>query len=125
MEQFAHENGIRPKPIDDDVMAALASRKWPGNVRELKNVVERAAILSGDRVTSPTCRRTRTRAPSRRRPTRPATADPSQPLESMDSIEGDGPGEPRAAALRGGQHMTLREFREKTERQYIVDTLQA
>src|SRR6516162_9858453 len=32
MDQFARENGIRPKPIDDEVMAALASRKWPGNV---------------------------------------------------------------------------------------------
>ncbi len=51
MEQFASENGVRPKPIDEDVMRALASRKWPGNVRELKNVVERSAILCGDRVT--------------------------------------------------------------------------
>src|SRR5579863_9738313 len=51
MEQFARENGVRPKPIDDEVLTALAARKWPGNVRELKNVVERSAILSGDRVT--------------------------------------------------------------------------
>ncbi len=51
MEQFARENGIRPKPIDAEVLTALAGRKWPGNVRELKNVVERSAILSGDRVT--------------------------------------------------------------------------
>src|SRR5580698_10030715 len=51
MEQFARENGTRPKPIDDSVMLALVARKWPGNVRELKNAVERSAILSGDRVT--------------------------------------------------------------------------
>jgi len=51
MEQFARENGVRPKPIDDDAMQALVSRKWPGNVRELKNAVERSAILCGDRVT--------------------------------------------------------------------------
>src|SRR5580698_47881 len=43
MEQFARENGVRPKPIEDDAMQALVSRKWPGNVRELKNAVERSA----------------------------------------------------------------------------------
>ena len=50
MEGFSRENGTKPKPIDDDVLTALVARKWPGNVRELKNVVERMAILSGDRV---------------------------------------------------------------------------
>src|SRR5689334_9305762 len=51
MQGFAKENGTLPKPIDDAVITALVARKWPGNVRELKNVVERMAILSGDRVT--------------------------------------------------------------------------
>src|SRR5208282_4546035 len=51
MTAFSRENGSLPKPIDADVVSALVARKWPGNVRELKNVVERMAILSGDRVT--------------------------------------------------------------------------
>src|SRR5580700_9024876 len=51
MEAFALENGTKPKPIEEGVITALVARKWPGNVRELKNVVERMAILSGDRVT--------------------------------------------------------------------------
>jgi two-component system NtrC family response regulator len=38
----------RPKHFADDAIAALLVHRWPGNVRELKNVVERAAILSGD-----------------------------------------------------------------------------
>jgi len=33
--------------LGQDAMAALASHAWPGNVRELRNVVERAASLSG------------------------------------------------------------------------------
>ena len=37
-----------PKRFSDDAIAALLVHRWPGNVRELKNVVERAAILSGD-----------------------------------------------------------------------------
>src|SRR5215831_71627 len=48
---FCKENGLRRKPIDGTVYKALEVRSWPGNVRELKNVVERAAILSGDVIT--------------------------------------------------------------------------
>jgi two-component system response regulator AtoC len=36
------------KAFSADACAALRVHRWPGNVRELKNVVERAAILSGD-----------------------------------------------------------------------------
>jgi transcriptional regulator with PAS, ATPase and Fis domain len=38
----------QPKRFSDDAIAAMLVHRWPGNVRELKNVVERAAILSGD-----------------------------------------------------------------------------
>lgn len=37
-----------PRRFSDDAVAAMQAHRWPGNVRELKNVVERAAILSGD-----------------------------------------------------------------------------
>ena len=37
-----------PRKFSDDAVAAMRAHRWPGNVRELKNVVERAAILSGD-----------------------------------------------------------------------------
>ena len=118
MQSFAKENGTKPKPIDDAVIHALVARKWPGNVRELKNVVERMAILSGDRVT---------------------IADlPEDPHESPfgeEEAKGDEPeresfGEeereevvPSKAAIVPGQYLTLREYREQTERKYIVDTL--
>ena len=36
------------KEFAQDAYAALRVHRWPGNVRELKNVIERAAILSGD-----------------------------------------------------------------------------
>ncbi|MFL5272989.1 MAG: sigma-54-dependent transcriptional regulator, partial [Anaeromyxobacteraceae bacterium] len=44
------ENGVRPKPVDPALYARLAAYRWPGNVRELRNVCERMAIMSGDRV---------------------------------------------------------------------------
>ncbi|WP_179380743.1 sigma 54-interacting transcriptional regulator [Jannaschia marina] len=40
----------RPVPtITERVMRALQGYDWPGNVLELRNVIERAAIVSGDR----------------------------------------------------------------------------
>jgi two-component system, NtrC family, nitrogen regulation response regulator NtrX len=113
MDSFAKENGTKPKPIDEAVIGALVARRWPGNVRELKNVVERMAILSGDRVT---------------------IADlPEDPHESpfgeeeaatdVPTSEAFDEEEPKTVVPVAGQYPTLREFREQTERKYIVDTL--
>jgi len=44
------ENGMRPKPVDPEVYEQLRRYHWPGNVRELRNVCERMAIMSGDRI---------------------------------------------------------------------------
>lgn len=47
LEATARSYG-RPTPaLHDDAVAALKAYSWPGNVRELKNVIERAALLSG------------------------------------------------------------------------------
>ena len=46
------ENGMRPKPVDPAVYERLMRSRWPGNVRELRNVCERMAIMSGDRITA-------------------------------------------------------------------------
>ena len=46
------ENGMRPKPVDPAVYERLMRLRWPGNVRELRNVCERMAIMSGDRITA-------------------------------------------------------------------------
>jgi len=41
----------KPVPqIDTDFLTALKKHQWKGNTRELKNVIERAVILSGDRL---------------------------------------------------------------------------
>jgi two-component system, NtrC family, nitrogen regulation response regulator NtrX len=123
MEQFARENGVLPKPIDDDAMRALASRKWPGNVRELKNAVERSAILSSDRVTIADLPEDPHASPFEEE------NDAADPVaEGEDDTPEAGrvvghPATPGAPSAPGQAHLTLREFREKSERQYIVDTL--
>jgi len=119
MEQFARENGVRPKPMDDDVVRALASRKWPGNVRELKNVVERSAILSGDRVTIADLPEDPHASPFEEE----AEAAPAESPAALEGMDDEGETLKTPVPSPGGKHLTLREFREKSERQYIVDTL--
>jgi DNA-binding NtrC family response regulator len=123
MEQFASENGIRPKPIDEVVMQALVARKWPGNVRELKNVVERSAILSGERITIADLPEDPHASPFEEESEAPAG---SEGAASTGAAEDDAISEPArltSPPAPGGKHLTLREFREKSERRYIVDTL--
>ena len=109
---FCRENGLRDRPIDPSVIDALARRDWPGNVRELKNVVERAAILAGERITIADL-----------------PEDPHRsPFDEEEDVEGTRPsrpsGLPSAAGGSGaGQRPTLREFREAAERGYLIETL--
>jgi DNA-binding NtrC family response regulator len=125
MEAFCRENGMKPKPIDRQAMDALVARKWPGNVRELKNVVERMAILSGDRVTIADM------------PEDPHL-NPFEEEGGGDAGGDDGPDELQHSASSPGassslktpapmqapsQRQTLREYRDAMERNYIVDTL--
>jgi DNA-binding NtrC family response regulator len=120
MDQFGSENGVRAKPIDDAVMQALAARKWPGNVRELKNVVERSAILGGDRITIADLPEDPHASPFEEEPEPPASA--AEPSEAIDD-EAAEPARQHGPVGGSGKHLTLREYREKSERQYIVDTL--
>ncbi|MBW2526661.1 MAG: sigma-54-dependent Fis family transcriptional regulator [Deltaproteobacteria bacterium] len=104
MSAFCDDNGLKPKPIDESVYAALERRKWPGNVRELKNVVERAVILSGDEIT---------------------IADlPEDPhVDPFDESAAPPPVANRAADPADGPARTLREVRDQAERGHIVQTL--
>jgi two-component system nitrogen regulation response regulator NtrX len=120
MEAFAVENGTKAKPIDELVVKALVTRKWPGNVRELKNVVERMAILSGDRVTIADLPEDPHESPF-------GEDEANEPAEA-EPIEEEHDDTARAAASvppTPGSQMTLREHREHSERQYIVETLRA
>jgi two-component system nitrogen regulation response regulator NtrX len=108
VEAFCRENGLKPKGMDPAVREVLTQRKWPGNVRELKNVVERAAILSGDLIT---------------------VADlPEDPHESpFDDVEDsdarDSQVPPPPPQLATGARPTLREYRDSAEKNYILEVL--
>jgi DNA-binding NtrC family response regulator len=109
LASFCKENGLKAKAFDPSVFAALETRSYPGNVRELKNVIERAAILAGDVVTIADL-----------------PEDPHASPFDEDSLGGDADAEgdgTSAAAMGGSERLTLREFRERSERRYIVEVL--
>jgi DNA-binding NtrC family response regulator len=103
LQEFSVENGLREKPIDEDVLDALAERQWPGNVRELRNVVERMAILSGDRITLDDL--------------------PEEGVLSEVRRESASPSDLPATRDDGGERLTLREYRSRAEKDYILQTL--
>lgn len=46
--QIASRMGLNLRPIlSDEALKMLQAYHWPGNIRELRNVIERAAVLSG------------------------------------------------------------------------------
>jgi len=97
MMEIAARNGMKPRPISDEVMAVLQAHEWPGNVRQLRNNVERLLILArneGDEV--------------------PITANllPAEVGDGLPRLPGE-----------GDQHimsLPLREAREMFERNYLT-----
>jgi DNA-binding NtrC family response regulator len=103
LREFSMENGLREKPIDDEVLEALTERPWPGNVRELRNVVERMAILSGDRITLDDL--------------------PEEGVLSEVRRESGAPSDLPPTLDEAGERPTLREYRSRAEKEYILQTL--
>ncbi len=48
LSEVSQQLGRRVPRLDASAITALEAYGWPGNVRELRNVMERAALLSGD-----------------------------------------------------------------------------
>lgn len=104
LREFFEENGMRQKPVDPEVFEQLKHKPWPGNVRELKNVVERMAILSGDRIVA---------------------ADlPPEGRLGREALEAAGTDHVLEGAYHDGRRLTLREYRDRAERAYIRATLE-
>jgi DNA-binding NtrC family response regulator len=119
--RFAAENGVVPKPVDANVFDALAQRAWPGNVRELRNVVERMAILAAERVTIADLPEDPHRNPFEEEESGDGEKDAAEPWEGSKAREEDG--QLRTADL--STFVTLREHRERAERDYLLETLRA
>jgi two-component system nitrogen regulation response regulator NtrX len=98
---FARENNRRPARFSPSALEALKQARWRGNIRELRNVVERLLIMSDRELIEPGDVRAVIRADARP----PAAA----------AAASEAPGTASAA--------TLREFKETSERAFLVEKL--
>ncbi len=94
IKQFCKEYGLREKTVDGKVLQILAEHQWPGNVRELKNQVERMVILSSDHI-----------------------GVKDLPFDYVKRV-------PTDFDLRMFSHLSLREFRNETERAFLLMKLE-
>jgi two-component system nitrogen regulation response regulator NtrX len=104
--QFSKDNNRRPAKFSPQALDLLAHARWRGNIRELRNTVERLLIMvDGDVVDGDDVRGV-VRVDGRAPVAATATAAPTSPAA---------PGAPRPA--------TLREFKEVSEREFLVEKL--
>jgi len=102
--------------ISAAAMEALQNHSWPGNVRELRNVLERAAVMCGDReirsedLRLPKIASAPTWTPTHERTPVSSTVAPSVPVEPV-SI-------PKPGAADARAHL------KEMERQMIIDALE-
>jgi two-component system nitrogen regulation response regulator NtrX len=117
LEEFSREYGGRAKPTDPVIFEMLQARPWPGNVRELRNVIERMVILAGPEIRPEDVPMP---GPTLQRSVVPPPAAVSPPPTD---------GRPAAAsigiALPAGEPLSLRDFRDRAESEYIRMTLKA
>ena len=100
--QFARENNRRPARFSGSALDALKQARWRGNIRELRNSVERLLIMSDRDVIEADDVRSIVRADSR--PTAAAAAAAN-------------------AASTATKPSSLREFKEWSERAFLVEKL--
>jgi two-component system nitrogen regulation response regulator NtrX len=108
--RIGDEHNLRPKRFDPRAMETLQRHRWRGNIRELRNTVERVMIMtSGDVV-----RVDDLPQDVRGDGARGAGAEPS-PAGAVSPAAA-----PAGASLGAG---TLREFKDASERAYLVQKL--
>jgi two-component system nitrogen regulation response regulator NtrX len=100
LDYFARENNVRPKRISQGALEAMQRYRWKGNIRELSNTVERLMIM---------------------------TAGETIDVSDLPEIVRSGAGASRSAGAAGegeaSRAGTLREFKDSTERAYLVSKL--
>jgi two-component system nitrogen regulation response regulator NtrX len=107
----SEEHNLKPKRFDPRAMEALQRYRWRGNIRELRNAVERLMIMAPADIV-----RVEDLSPDIRGDVAARVAVP----ESAAAASVAGPGGSQPAQPPGG---TLREFKDASERAYLVQKL--
>jgi two-component system nitrogen regulation response regulator NtrX len=98
--QFSRENNRRPVRFTPAAIDVLRQARWRGNIRELKNLVERLLIMSDREVID---------------------ADDVRAVARLDGRPASAPAGPSMSTA--GAPGTLREFKEWSERAFLVEKL--
>jgi two-component system nitrogen regulation response regulator NtrX len=107
--RISEEHNLKPKRIDARAMESLQRYRWRGNIRELRNAVERMMIMApGDTVRAEDL-------PPDIRSDAPGRIAAAEPPSAAAAIAAAGSG-----SQPGG---TLREFKDASERAYLVQKL--
>ncbi len=101
--------------ISAAAMTALQNYSWPGNVRELRNVLERAAVMCGEREIGPADLRLPREAAAPAIPSTPAMPAVPGPVPVRSEPISAPPSQPSAADARA--HL------KEMERQMILDAM--
>jgi two-component system nitrogen regulation response regulator NtrX len=97
LDYFARENNLRSKRISQSALEALQRYRWKGNIRELRNTVERLMIMTA--------------------------GDTIEFSDLPEIVRSSGNARSAAPDVEAGKAGTLREFKDSTERAYLVAKL--
>ena len=115
--QFSRENNRRPARFSPQAIEALQQARWRGNIRELKNVVERLLIM----VARDVIEAADVRSVVRTGPGPNASDSAERPAFEVTTVS---PTASTGASIAGTPAAaTLREFKEATERAWLVTKL--
>jgi two-component system nitrogen regulation response regulator NtrX len=107
--RMAEEHNVKPKRFDGQAMDALRQYRWRGNIRELRNTIERVMIMTPDDVVRMDDLPVEVRRGDSARPAESAAAGGAD-VSSPELLPPAGAG-------------TLREFKDASERAYLVQKL--
>jgi two-component system nitrogen regulation response regulator NtrX len=111
IKRATDEHNLRPRRVDQAAMEALQRHRWRGNIRELRNAVERLLIMAPQDVI-----RLEDLPAEIRGGEHGGAAAPAETVPGASAAPGGADGAPAAPA-------TLREFKDATERAYLVQKL--
>ena len=130
-ELFNRESSFKPRRFSNEALVEMQQQRWRGNIRELRNTVERLLIMSrGDAVEAQDIRDI-LRVGDRAAAAAAAAAAPALPMSHAAAASE--PAAPAASAAPAAVSVapaeppprpgTLREFKEVSERAFLVEKL--
>jgi two-component system, NtrC family, nitrogen regulation response regulator NtrX len=115
-KRTAEEHNLKPKRFEPAAMDVLSRYRWRGNIRELRNTIERLMIMTpADSVRVEDL-------PSDIRNTESSVA-PRTPAAAASNETASTGAPPKADPQAAGAAGTLREFKDASERAYLVQKL--